>query len=68
MSNENNNTKDNQITERYIIERKYTNEITPIQAILPLVVEELQRKRNQYIKEKAKWNINRTFENTRIIK
>ena len=54
MSNENNNTKDNQITERYIIERKYTNEITPIQAILPLVVEELQRKRNQYIKEKAK--------------
>ena len=54
MLNENYNTKDNKITERYIVERKYTNEITPIQAILPLVIEELQRKRKQYIKEKLK--------------
>lgn len=54
MSNENNNKKDNQITERYIIEREYTNEITPIQAIFPLVLEELQRKRKQYTKEKSK--------------
>ena len=54
MSHEKNNTKDNQTIERYIIERKYTNEITPIQAILPLVIEELQRKRKQYTKEKSK--------------
>lgn len=54
MSSENNNTNDGQISERYIIERKYTNEITPIQAILPLVIEELQRKRKQYTKEKLK--------------
>ena len=54
MSNENNNTKEDQITERFIIERKYTNEITPIQAILPLVIEELQRKRKQYTKEKLR--------------
>ena len=51
MSNENNNTKDGRIAERYIIERKYTNEITPIQAIFPLVIEELQRKRKQYTKK-----------------
>ena len=54
MSNEINNTKDSKIAERYIIERKYTNEITPIQAILPLVLEELQRKRKQYTKEELK--------------
>ena len=54
MSDENDHTKDKPITERYIIERKYTNEITPIQAILPLVIEELQRKRKQYTKEKLK--------------
>ena len=54
MSNKNNNIKDKQIAEKYIIVRKYTNEITPIQAILPLVIEELQRKRKQYTKEKLK--------------
>lgn len=54
MSNGRNETKDKIVAEWYIIERKYTNEITPIQAILPLVIEELQRKRKQYTKEKSK--------------
>ena len=33
--------KDNEIIEKIIIDRKYTNELTPIQAILPVVMEEL---------------------------
>lgn len=53
MSNKNNNkdNRNNQIIEKTIIERKYTNEITPIQAILPIVMEEIDRKRKQYKKE-----------------
>ena len=41
----------NEITEKTIIDRKFTNEITPIQAILPLVMEEIERKRKKYIEE-----------------
>ena len=44
--------KKNKITEKIVVERKYTNEITPIQAILPIVMEEINRKRMQYLKEK----------------
>lgn len=45
------NKKENKITEKIIVERKYTNEITPIQAVLPIVMEEINRKRMQYLKE-----------------
>lgn len=37
--------------ERFIVERKFTDEITPIQAILPLVMEEIERKRKKYMEE-----------------
>lgn len=37
--------------EKIIIERNFTNEITPIQAILPVVIEEIQRKRKKYLEE-----------------
>lgn len=43
--------KENKITEKIIVERKFTNEVTPIQAILPIVLEEINRKRMQYQKE-----------------
>lgn len=43
--------EDNKIVEKIIVERKYTNEITPIQAILPIVMEEIERKRKKYIEE-----------------
>ena len=43
--------EDNKVVEKIIVERKYTNEITPIQAILTLVMEEIDRKRKQYRKE-----------------
>lgn len=52
MQKNNENIKDNTITEKYIIDRKYTNELTPIQAILPIIIEELERKRKQYLEEK----------------
>lgn len=41
----------NEIIEKIIIDRKYTNELTPIQAILPIVMEELNKKRMKYLKE-----------------
>ena len=34
----------NEIIEKIIIDRKYTNELTPIQAILPIVMEELNKR------------------------
>lgn len=43
--------KKNKITEKIIVERNYTNEITPIQAVLPIVLEEINKKRMQYLKE-----------------
>lgn len=43
--------KENEIIEKIIIDRKYTNELTPIQAILPVVIEELNKKRIKYLKE-----------------
>lgn len=46
-----NKSKNNQIIEKTIIERKFTNEPTPIQAILPIVMAEIERKRNKYIEE-----------------
>lgn len=42
----------NQIREKIIVERKYTNEITPIQAVLPIVMEEINRKRLKWLKER----------------
>lgn len=45
--------KDEKIIDKIIIERKFTNELTPIQAILPLVMEEIERKRKKYIEEHA---------------
>ena len=50
MSNDK-SKNENRITEKIIVERKYTNEITPIQAILPIVFEEINKKRMQYLKE-----------------
>ncbi len=51
-SQKKNKTKeDNKIVEKIIVERKFTNEITPIQAILPIVMEEIERKRKKYIEE-----------------
>jgi hypothetical protein len=47
----NKDTKDKPTIEKIVIERKYTNEITPIQAILPIVIEEIERKRKKYIEE-----------------
>jgi len=46
----NKNTKNNTIKKEIIIEREYTNEITPIQAILPIVIEDIKRRREEYIK------------------
>ena len=43
--------QENRITEKIVVERKYTNEITPIQAVLPIVLEEINKKRMQYLKE-----------------
>ena len=43
--------KENEIIEKIIIDRKYTNELTPIRAILPIVMEELNKKRMKYLKE-----------------
>lgn len=43
--------KDDEIIEKIIIDRKYTNELTPIQAILPIVMEELNKKKMKYLKE-----------------
>lgn len=46
----------NEIIEKIIIDRKYTNELTPIQAILPVVMEELNKKRMKYLKEQEDKN------------
>ncbi len=52
MARKNKETKNNnQIIEKVIVEREYTNEITPIQAILPIVIEEIERKRKKYMEE-----------------
>lgn len=48
--------KDNEIIEKIIIDRKYTNELTPIQEILPVVMEELNKKRMKYLKEQEDKN------------
>ena len=39
-----------QVMQKYIIKRRYTNEITPIQAILPIVLEDIRRRREEYMK------------------
>lgn len=43
--------KEGVMREKFIVERKFTDEITPIQAILPLVMEEIERKRKKYMEE-----------------
>lgn len=40
----------NEVMQKYIIKRRYTNEITPIQAILPIVLEDIRRRREEYMK------------------
>lgn len=47
---ENKRKNNNEVTQKYIIEREYTNEVTPIQAILPIVLEDIRQRREEYIK------------------
>lgn len=47
---ENKQKNNNEVMQKYIIKRRYTNEITPIQAILPIVLEDIRRRREEYIK------------------
>lgn len=43
VANDKGQEKD-KMTEKIIVERKYTNEITHIQAVLPIVLEEINKK------------------------
>lgn len=47
---ENKQENNNEVMQKYIIKRRYTNEITPIQAILPIVLEDIRRRREEYMK------------------
>ena len=47
---ENKQENNNEVLQKYIIKRRYTNEITPIQAILPIVLEDSRRRREEYMK------------------
>lgn len=47
---ENKQKNNNEVMQKYIIKRRYTNEITPIQAILPIVLEDIRRRREEYMK------------------
>lgn len=42
---------ENVMCEKFIVERRFIEEITPVQAILPLVMEEFERKRKKYMEE-----------------
>ena len=48
---EDNEEKECVMREKFIVERRFTEEITPIQAILPLVMEEIERKRKKYMEK-----------------
>ena len=47
---ENKQENNNEVMQKYIIKRRYTNEITPIQAILPIVLDDIKRRREEYMK------------------
>lgn len=47
---ENKQENNKEVMQKYIIKRRYTNEITPIQAILPIVLEDIRRRREEYMK------------------
>lgn len=47
---ENKQKNNNEVMQKYIIKRRYTNEITPIQAILPIVLDDIKRRREEYMK------------------
>lgn len=51
--NKNKNAKDEKIT--YNVYHEFVGNVTPIQAIIPVVMEDLRRKRDRYI-EKQKGN------------
>lgn len=38
----------------YNVKHEFVGDVTPIQAILPIVIEDIKRKREKYIKEQKK--------------
>ena len=55
-SKKNKNAKDEKIT--YNVYHEFVGNITPIQAIIPVVMEDLRGKRDRYIEEQKKNNKN----------
>ena len=55
-SKKNKNAKDEKIT--YNVYHEFVGNVTPIQAIIPVVMEDLRRKRDRYIKEQKENNKN----------
>ena len=55
-SKKNKNTKDEKIT--YNVYHEFVGNVTPIQAIIPVVMEDLRRKRDRYIEKQKKNNDN----------
>ena len=50
-------TKKNQCTDDkivYEVERHYIGNVTPIQAILPVIMDDIKRKREKYLEEQNK--------------
>lgn len=54
--NKNKNAKDEKIT--YNVYHEFVGNVTPIQAIIPVVMEDLRRKRDRYIEEQKGNNKN----------
>ena len=55
-SKKNKNAKDEKIT--YNVYHEFVGNVTPIQAIIPVVMEDLRRKRDRYIEKQKKNNDN----------
>lgn len=55
-SKKNKNAKDEKII--YNVYHEFVGNVTPIQAIIPVVMEDLRRKRDRYIKEQKENNKN----------
>jgi len=56
-----NNKKTNDTKDEYIIynvKHKFVGDITPMEAILPVIMEDLRRKRDKYIEEQKKKSVN----------
>ena len=51
----NKNTKDDYII--YNVKHEFVGDVTPIQAILPVIMEDLRRKRDKYIEEQKNKNV-----------